>query len=97
MTPSEYAIFTASNSSENNALDLVPEDSEDTVIVDLGDSSGSDEDLGLMAKTPFFIGRTHFCTTHLGICNFYYQYYQKIIYCFYFFIKKGQTGVLVEP
>jgi len=47
MTASEYS---ASTSDENNRMDSAPDNPENTVILDLGDSSGSEEDLGLEAK-----------------------------------------------
>jgi len=50
MTASEYALFTASNSDENSPTSSAPDNPENTVILDLGDSSGSEEDLGLEAK-----------------------------------------------
>ena len=50
-------------------------------------------------KTPFFIGRTQFCTTNLGIWQFfghetYIQFvahYQDFFYFFHFFIKKSRN------
>jgi len=56
-------------------------------------------------KTPFFIERTHFCTTNLGIWYFFgpetYIHFvaqktsiiRKLFTCFTFFIKKGRSIV----
>jgi len=53
-------------------------------------------------RTPFFIGRTHFCTTNFGIlmetsfCSAGNQHYQKIIYFLIFSSKRSKSGIKVQ-
>jgi len=47
MTASEFALFAANTSTETNSIDQAPDDSTNTIIHDLGNSSGSDVDLGV--------------------------------------------------
>ena len=70
--------------------------------------SNSTGKFGYLTKTPFFIGRTHFCTTNLGIWYVFGQeayihivaqetrIIRKLFIFNFFVIKKGRNRDIIE-